>query len=191
VIGLARLLAGLAVLVSTTAGMLVLTAGAAAACSCVQPSIDFLDTHDVAFSGVVTSRREAGDDVILTLRADRVFKGEVTKRVDVVGGGQRDTCAMEAQDGDRLIVFGSMVDAEVTSGLCSSVTAPGKAYREILAELGEGTAPPAGYMKAERRTLGLTYEQFAAGRAILGAFGLAVLGYFVLRAWRARRRTRS
>jgi hypothetical protein len=191
VIGLARLLAGLAMLVSTTVGALVLTAGPAAACSCVQPSIDFLDTHDVAFSGVVTSRREAGDDVILTLRADRVFKGEVTKRVDVVGGEEGDTCSVEAQDGDRLLVFGSMVDAEVTSSLCSSVTAPGRAYREILAELGEGTAPTAGYMKAERRTLGLTYEQFAAGRAILGALGLALLGYFVFRAWRAWRRTTS
>lgn len=188
---LARLLAGLAVLVSTTAGALVLTAGPAAACSCVEPTIDLLDTHDVAFSGVVTNRREPGDEVILTLRTDRIFKGEVTKRVDVVSGGEGDTCSMEAQDGDRLLVFGSMVGAEVTSGLCGSVTAPGKAYREIVAELGEGTAPTAGYMKAERRTLGLTYEQFAAGRAILGALGLAVLGYFVFRAWRARRRTKS
>lgn len=186
---LARLLAGLAVLVSTTAGALVLTAGPAVACSCVEASIDLLDTHDVAFSGVVTSRREPGDDVILTLRTDRVFKGEVTKRVDVVGGGEGDTCSMAAQEGDRLLVFGSMVDAEVTSNLCLSVTAPGKDYREIVAGLGEGTAPTAGYMKAERRTLGLTYEQFAAGRAILGALGLAVLGYFVFRAWRARRRT--
>jgi hypothetical protein len=188
---LARLLACLAVLVSTTAGALVLTAAPAAACSCVQPSIDLLDTHDVAFSGVVKSLREAGDDVITTLRADRVFKGEVTERVDVVGGGEGDTCSLEAQDGDRLLVFGSMVDAEVTSNQCLSVTAPGKAYREIVAELGEGTAPTAGYMRAERRTLGLTYEQFAAGRAILGALGLTVLGYFVFRAWRARRRTKG
>lgn len=190
-IGLARLLAGLVMLVSTTAGALVLTAGPAAACSCAEASVDLLDTNDVAFTGVVTSLRESGGDVIVTLRTDRVFKGEVTKRVDVVGGGQRDTCAMEAQEGDRLLVFGAVVEGDVTSSLCGSVTAPGKPYPEILAELGEGTAPTAGYMRAERRTLGLTYEQFAAGRAILGALGLAVLGFFVFRAWRARRRTSS
>ncbi len=185
----ARLLAGLVLLVSTTAGALVATAGPAAACSCVQPSLEFLETHDVAFSGVVTNRRESGDELIVTLRTDRVFKGEVTKRVDVVGGTDGDTCGLEAEDGDRLLVFGTLVDAEVTSNLCSSITAPGKAYREILAELGDGTEPPAGYLKAERRTLGLSYDQFSAGRAILGALGLIALGYFVLRAWRARRRT--
>ena len=32
----------------------------------------------------------------------------------------------------------------------------------------EGTEPAPGYMKAERRTLGLSYEQFRAGRAVLG-----------------------
>lgn len=37
----------------------------------------------------------------------------------------------------------------------------------------------------------MTYDQFAAGRAILGAVGLAVLGYLVFRAWRARRRTKG
>lgn len=188
-IGLARLLAGLVLLVSTTAGALVLTAGPAAACSCVGPSVDFLDTHDVAFSGVVTNRRASGDELILTLRADRVFKGEVTKRVDVVSGGAGDTCGLDAQDDDHLLVFGTLAKGEVTSNLCSSVTAPDKAYREILVELGDGTAPTAGYMRAERRTLGLTHEQFAAGRAILGVLGLALLGYFAFRAWRARRRT--
>ena len=185
----ARLLAGLALLVSATGGALALTAAPAAACSCVQPSTDFLDTHDVAFSGVVIDRRESGRDLIVTVRTDRVFKGEVTKRVDVVGGTKGDTCGLEAQLDDPLIVFGSLVDGEVTSNLCSTVTAPGEAYREVLAELGAGTPPSDGYMRTESRTLGLTHDQFAAGRAILGVLGLAFMGYFAFRSWRAQRRT--
>jgi hypothetical protein len=35
----------------------------------------------------------------------------------------------------------------------------------------------------------VTHDQFVAGRAILGVLGLVLLGYFVFRAWRARRRT--
>lgn len=185
----ARLLAGLVVLLAATAGALALTAGPAVACSCVNPSADFIDTQDVAFSGVVTDRREAGDDAILTFRTDLVFKGEVTKRVDVVSGGKGDTCGLDAHVDDRLLVFGQLVDGEVTSNLCSSMAAPGKAYREITAELGKGTAPTPGYTKAARRGPGLTYEQFSAGRAILGVLGLAGLGYFAFRFWRARRRT--
>jgi hypothetical protein len=191
VIRLARLLVGLALLVSTTAGALVLTAAPAAACSCVGPSTDLLDTHDVAFSGVVTNQRASGDELILTLRADRVFKGEVTRRVDVLGGDEGSTCRIEAGDDDRLLVFGTVAKGQVTSSLCSTVTARDKAYRELRTELGEGTAPTAGYMEVERRPLGLTYEQFAAGRAVLGALGLILIGLLVFRAWRARRRTTS
>lgn len=183
-----RLIAGLVLLVSATAGGLVLTAGPAAA-SCAEPSADFLDHSAVAFSGVVADRRESGDDVITTIKVDRVFKGEITRRVDVVSRAENVDYSVAAGVDTRVIVFGDLVDGEVTSNLCSTVVGPGKAYREIVAELGDGTAPAAGYMKAERRTLGLTYEQFSAGRAILGALGLIALGYFVLRAWRARRRT--
>lgn len=105
---LARLLAGLVLLVSTTTGALVLAAGPAAACSCVEPTVAMFDEmdHNVSFAGVVSQRREVGDEVILTMRADRVFRGEVTRRVDVVGVIEGASCGLEAQDGDRLIVFG-------------------------------------------------------------------------------------
>ncbi len=184
---LARLLVGLVLVVSTAAGALVLTSGPAAACSCAVPTVDLLDTHDVAFTGVVAKRRQAGGEAFVTLRTERVFKGDVTKRVDVVGDEPNSTCSLEAEDGDRLLVFGQLVDGEVTSNLCSTVTGLGKSYREILGDLGEGSEPSAGYIKAERRGVGLSYEQFSAGRAILGAIGLIGLGYFAFRAWRARR----
>lgn len=184
----ARLLAGWAALVAATVGALVLSAAPAAA-SCTEPSADFLDTSDVAFSGVVASRRESGDVVITTVRADRVFKGEITQRVDVVSPADEVDSSMTAGRGTRLIVFGALDGTEVTSSLCRSVTSPGTSYREILTELGAGTEPSAGYLKAERRTLGISYDQFSAGRAILGALGLSAMGYFLFRAWRARRRT--
>ena len=176
-------------LVTTTGGALLVSAAPAAACSCTQPSAELLDTHDVVFSGVVTNRRESGGAGIVTLRTDRVFKADVSRRVDVVDEEPDSTCGLDAEEGDRLLVFGRLVDTEVTSNLCLIVSADDEAYDEVLADLGEGTAPSPGYMEAERRALGLTYEQFSAGRAILGALGLTALAYFVLKAWRARRRT--
>lgn len=185
----ARLLAGLALLVSATAGALVLTSGPATA-SCAEPSADRLDGSDVVFSGVVSGLRQSGDDRITTVRVDRVFKGEVTRRVDVVSPAGEGDHPMAAAEGDPLIVFGERDGDEVWSSLCQTVIGPDETYYDpILSELGEGTAPSAGYMKAERRTLGLTHDQFAAGRAILGVLGLTALGFFAFRTWRAGRRT--
>ncbi len=189
---LARPLAGLVLIVAATAGVVVTTAGASAA-SCAEPSADAVDTSDVAFAGVVTNRSEPGDDVITTMKVDRVFKGDITRRVDVVSPADEADLSMTAGEGESLLVFGRLDDGEVTSSLCRSVseTTPGGSYREIVAELGAGTPPTAGYARAERRTLGLSYEQFSAGRAVLGALGLLVMGSIVFRAWRARRHTRD
>ena len=186
---LARLLAGLVLLVSCTASALLLTSGAAAA-SCAEPSADHLDTSDVVFSGVVSALRQSGDDRITTVRVDRVFKGDVTRRVDVSSPADEGDYSMTAVEGDQLIVFGQLDDGEVSSSLCLSVIGPDEFYYEpILAELGEGAAPAPGYTKAESRTFGLTHDQFAAGRAIIGAVGLVAVGFLALRTWRARRRT--
>ncbi|WP_325604227.1 hypothetical protein [Nocardioides sp.] len=168
-----------------------------AAAVCVEPSLALLDTSDVAFSGVVTKRWEAGDDVITTVRVDRVFKGEVTRRVDVVsrvaGTDPGADYSVHGQTGDGLVVFGDLVEDEVTSNVCRSVSGVSELdeqyYDPFLAELGEGTAPSPGYMRAERRTFGLSYDQFVAGRAILGVLSLSCLAYFAYRAWRGRRRT--
>lgn len=186
---IARLLAALGLIVATIVGTVLITAAPASACSCVVPSIDFLDTHDVAFSGVVADRRTPGDEAILKVRTDRVFKGEVTQRIDVVGDSSDAACGLEAKSGDQVLVFGSLVDGEVTSNLCLTVSAPGESYSQLLAELGEGAEPTAGYMRVRRGALGLTYEQFLAGRAILGVLGLISLGYIAFQVWRARRRT--
>lgn len=184
-----KVLARLALLFSCTAGALVLTSGPATA-SCAEPTADHLDTSDVVFSGVVSGLRQSGDDRITTVRVDRVFKGDVTKRVDVASPTGESDYTMTAVEGDPLIVFGQLDEGEVSSSLCLSVIGPDKFYYEpILAELGEGSAPAAGYMKAESRTFGLTHDQFAAGRAVLGVVGLSVMAFVLFRMWRARRRT--
>lgn len=188
---LGGLLAGLLLVLSTAAGTLVLAAGPAAA-SCVEPSAQDVDTSDVAFSGVVTARRETGDVLLTTVRVDRVFKGEITRRVDVVSptADGREDVAMETEPGGLVIVFGDLESGEVTSSFCRTVSGPDEYYYDpILMELGEGTEPSPGYMKVERGSLGLSYDQFVAGRAVLGALGLSCLAYFAYRAWRARRRT--
>ncbi len=182
------LLARLVLLVSAMVGALVLTSAPASA-SCAEPSADHLDTSDVVFSGVVSGLRESGGDRITTVRVDRVFKGDVTTRVDVASPAGEVDAEMTAPEGAPLIVFGQLEDGEVSSSLCLSVVGPGDHYEPILADLGEGTAPAPGYMKAERSPFGLTHDQFSAGRAIIGAVGLVAVGFLAFRVWRARRRT--
>jgi hypothetical protein len=184
---LARLLAGLVLLVSVAGGALVLAAGPSAAL-CAQPSADFLDGSDVAFAGVVVGVRAAGDDIVTTVRVDRVFKGDITRRVDVVSRSDAEDSRITEGEGDDVIVFGQLVEGEVTSDSCRTV-GPGKDHDKVSSALGDGTEPSAGYLKAERPTLGLTYDQFSAARAIFGACALLGMGYIAFRAWRARRRT--
>lgn len=194
---LARLVVGLLLALSTSVGSMVLTAGPAAACSCAIPSIELFDEldHDVAFSGVVTKRRVSGDELIITLRTDQVFQGDVTRRMDVVSHAWGASCGLEARERDGLIVFGYLKNGEVTSDLCSTVSTKSPRYRQILAEL-EARAEPAadtdpspGYTKVERDGVGLSRDQYVTGRAIFGALGLVGLGYLAYRTWRARRRT--
>lgn len=187
---LARLLGALVLLVSAVAGTLVLTSGPAAA-GCAEPTFEMLEgvDSDLVFAGVVTSQMQKSDDVITTVRVDRVYKGEVTRRVDVVSSAEGANYSVDARAGDRLIVYGLLEDGEVTSSACRSVPESGQYYEQLSTDLGEGTEPSPGYMKAERRTLGLSYDQFIAGRAVLGVVGLVFLGYFAFRFWRARRRT--
>ena len=188
---LARLVLGLAVILSTTAGVMVLTAGPAAACSCASQDVDDLSAGaDVIFTGSVSKRAEYDDEAVLTVRVDQVFEGEVQRRTDVVGGVDGNMCGLDQREGDPIIVFGTLSDGEVSAGLCSSLhPLSGPGYEKALVDLGEGAEPSPGYMKAERRGIGLSYDQFVAGRAILGVLGLLGLAYLGYRTWRVRRRT--
>ncbi|KRF37498.1 hypothetical protein [Nocardioides sp. Soil805] len=174
-------------LVPVLGAALVLT-GPPAAASCAEPSAELADGSDLAFSGVVLDRSTSGGDPMVTVRVDRVFKGEVTRRVDVVSDASDDGYAIDADIDDEVVVFAQLVDDQVTSGLCTVVVGPGTYYDRVLEDLGPGTAPSEGYTQAERS--GLTYDQWSMGRLVTGVLGLAVLGVVAwrsLRAWRARR----
>lgn len=184
-----RLLARAALLVVTAASLIVLGAAPSSACSCAAPlATDALDEHDVAFSAVVLGGRKVDDEAIDTMRVRTVFKGDVPRKVDVVGPELSSMCGLASELDDEVVVFGDLVDGEVTSNGCLTTVAPSREYRQLIADLGTGTEPEPGHLKAERDRPGLSYDQFSAGRALLGVAGLSVMGFFVFRSWRARRR---
>lgn len=170
-------------------GSLVLTAGPAAARSCAEPNADFADWSDLAFSGVVRDRT-SGDDPVVKVRVDRVFKGEVTRHMDVVSDPPNPSYAITAEIEDAVVVFARMEGDEVTSDLCSVVVGPGSQYDRVLRDLGQGAAPSDGYTQADRA--GLTYDQWRTWRLVFGVIGLAFMAFFAFRVLRgrlARRRT--
>lgn len=177
--------AGVLLVGSVLAGSLSLTAGPAAARSCAEPSADFAAGNPLVFSGVVRDRTSSGDSPVVTVRVDRVFKGEVTCRVDVVSDGPTTSYEITARTDDPVVVFAHLDGDEVTSGLCTVVVGPGRYYDRVLRDLGEGTEPSPGYTKAD--SAGLTYDQWRTGRLVLGVLGLSAMAFFVFRAFRARR----
>lgn len=185
-----RVLAGVLLVVSVLAGSLALSAGPAAARSCAEPSADLADDNPLVFSGLVKGRRSSGDSPVVTVRVDRVFKGDVTRRVDVVSGAPAPSDEITARTDDPVVVFARLDGDEVTSGPCAVVVGPGTYYDRVLRDLGEGTEPSPGYTKAD--SVGLTYDQWRTGRLVLGVLGLGCMAFFAFRAfrgWRARRRT--
>lgn len=183
-----RVLAGVLLVVSVLAGSLALTAGPAAARSCAEPSADFADGNPLVFSGVVRDRRSSGESPVVTVRVDRVFKGDVTRRVDVVSDAPNPSYEITAGTDDAVVVFARLEGDEVTSDLCAVVVGPGTYYDRVLRDLGEGTEPSPGYTRAD--SVGLTYDQWRTGRLVLGVLGLGFMAFFAFRAFRARQASR-
>lgn len=187
---LARLLAGALLLGAFLLGAVTATTAPAAARSCAEPSADLAAGSDLVFSGVVRDRRTSGERPLVTVRVDQAFKGEVTRRIDVLSVSSDAGYEITAQVDDEVVVFARLEDGEVFSGLCTVVVGPGRSYERVLRDLGAGTAPADGYLKAE--SAGLTYDQWKTGRFVFGLIGLsfmAFLGFRAVRAWWARRRT--
>jgi hypothetical protein len=166
------------------AGPLTLTAAPATARSCAEPSADLAGASDLVFAGVVSDRRTSGDDPVVVVRVDRVFEGEVTRRVDVVSDASTPGYEITAEIEDEVIVFARLVDEEVVSDLCRVVVGPGGSYDRVRRDLGEGTAPSEGYTQADRA--GLTYDQWRTGRLVFGVIGLSFMAFFAFRALRGR-----
>lgn len=188
---LARLLAEALLLGTVLLGALATITVPAAARSCAEPSADTLSAgSDLVFSGVVRDRRTSGDRPLVTVRVERAFEGEVTRRIDVLSVSSDAGDEITAQVDDEVVVFARLEDDEVVSGLCTVVVGPGRAYERVLRDLGAGTAPADGYLRAE--PAGLTYDQWKTGRLVFGVIGLsftALFGFRAVRAWWARRRT--
>ncbi|KRF00828.1 hypothetical protein ASG88_10390 [Nocardioides sp. Soil777] len=182
-----RALVGALMVVSVLAGSLVLTAGPATACTCAELSADLADGSDLVFTGEVEDSRS--DGAVQTVRVDEVFKGDVTRRVDVVNDIDG-TCVFEWPLGAQVLVFGNLERDEVRSSLCTSAVSTDEGYRQVVQALGEGMEPSPGYTEAD--SVGLTYDQWRTGRLVFGVIGLTLMGFVAFRAFRAwwsRRRT--
>jgi hypothetical protein len=82
------------------------------ACSCAALSpAEYVDGTDVIVSGRVLDHQDArsrpwgGSPSTYLVATDSVWRGEVTERFEVVGGGPNDPCGMEGIEVDRRYVF--------------------------------------------------------------------------------------
>lgn len=187
----ARVLPGALLVVSvfvvSVLGSSALAAAPAAACGCAAPSRVVLADAEVVFSGTV--RRETGlsDRRAFTVAVDRVFRGEVHRRQDVVTPDRSSACGLAWRVGDRVIAAGAPLGDAVSAELCGgsmSARLDGAGYDRALSTLGQGEAPLAGAGRAERA--GLTYDQWRTGRLVLGVLGLCVMALVAFRALRGR-----
>jgi hypothetical protein len=135
------------------AGTLVL-AGAppAQACSCadVGPR-QLLRMSSVAFTGTVEGHRGADDQQVTELAVDRLWAGTARQRTEVVHGTMDGSCGFTPEVGERLVVYGDLVDGVVSTSLCSVRSGQG-AVNEAVAALGDGEPPNAGTMRASIET---------------------------------------
>lgn len=181
---LARLLAVMAVL----AGGLVLgPVGPAAACSCVSDDpAELAHRAEVAFVGVLDSRR-ADDRVVAHLfTVDEVRSGDVRRRQDVVTprGGEA-SCGVEWSTGVRMVVLAHLdEDGRVASDRCSgSVPDTAATYDATVQALGEPHDPlPGRSMVALDTTSGQGLLWSAALVGVVGALGMLVVRRLARRA---------
>lgn len=181
---LVRLLAALAVL----AGGLVLgTAGPAAACSCVSDDpADLAHRAEIAFVGVLAGQR-ADDHVVAHLfTVEDVRSGDVRRNQDVVTphAGQA-SCGVEWTTGVRMVVLAHLdEDGRVASDLCSgSVPATAATYDATVQALGEPRDPlPGRSMVALDAAGGQGLLWSAALVGVVGAVGMLVVRRLARRA---------
>lgn len=164
-------------LVGLVAATLILGAAAVAtsdvpaqACSCVQISDqESLESADVVFEGVATSRSESSGgehtgSYVWTFDVDRLFKGQVTDPQDVSAGASGSSCGVSFELQTAYRVYASRSESSsLTTHLCSATTK--------LANIPPTTATPS--IAALQRT-----RSTSAGGATLVAVAMlaAVLG---------------
>ena len=181
---LARLIAALAVL----AGGLVLgTAGPAAACSCTSDDpVELARRAEIAFVGVLAGQR-ADDHVVAHLfTVEDVRSGDVRRSQDVVtpGGGEA-ACGVEWATGTRMVVLAHLdEDGRAATDLCSgSLPATAATYDDTVQALGEPRDPlPGRSMVALDTTSGQGLLWSAVLVGVVGALGMLVVRRLARRA---------
>ena len=119
-----RLLAALAIVIGISA----VPIAQVAACSCMQLGPEeAAQMADVVFAGSVVGEEVGAADpaapmaapVRYTFAVDGVAKGEVGAEVAVVAGGDSAMCGVTFTMNDRWLVFGTVQDGSLATGLCS------------------------------------------------------------------------
>ena len=99
----------------------------AEACSCTAPPFsEYADEVDVAFTGWQIGRFEprgpvsTGDDTLLVLRVDRVFKGRAAPLITLVTVVNEVTCGIDFRGRGAVAVAAYMWEGDLRVGLCGS-----------------------------------------------------------------------
>ena len=100
----------------------------AEACSCMAiPFSEYADEVDIAFTGWQIGRFEprgpvsTGDDTLLVLRVDRVFKGRAAPLITLVTVVNEVTCGIDFRRRGAVAVAASKWGDDLRVGLCSSL----------------------------------------------------------------------
>jgi hypothetical protein len=131
--------------------VVLLPAGAAMACSCVEapPDRALLARSDVAFTGTLVERHDptvflglssSTDPAVLVFAVDTVHKGSVAQRQGIETARSGASCGLELTQGRPALVFADRVDGHLVGSLCGG-------SRELAAgerPLGAGTTPRPG-----------------------------------------------
>jgi hypothetical protein len=172
--------------------VVLLPAGAAMACSCVEAPADreLLARSDVAFAGTLVARHDptvlfglssSDDAAVLVFVVNTVHKGAVAGRQGIETARSGASCGLELTQGRPALVFADWVDGHLEGSLCGG-------SRELAAgerPLGAGTTPRPGSSVQVDDGLGAVLAG-AAGKP--GLAGLGVLAALAAVAVRRRRR---
>ena len=153
-------------LLATAAAALAVT-GAAYACSCLPVDLERdLPKADGAVIGSVLEQRTEGERVVLLLRVENTYKGDINDRVEVSTGSNSAACGLNLPVGERVGLLLYREGGRWTSGLCSLVD---PADFLALTNVEDNTLPEINW-----------------GGYVVGLSVLALLVFLVLRRHRAR-----
>jgi hypothetical protein len=123
--------------------VLCLTAAAmpAAACSCPGKSPKAaLEAAAAVFSGTVVFVKKSQADVVVTIKVDKVWKGDVPAQVTVSTPPNDGLCGVSFKEGDGYLVYAGGQPGSLSTNICMRTRTLGDA-KEDLAAHGAGKSP--------------------------------------------------